>query len=98
MFRSNTITARRASVVTVKFIFAVALRLMTAAIPLNAAEQPVDPPRETPLETARKFGSLTAGGLFNPASVTPLTPQQASAPQDDGTTLSPSPSLDRDLW
>lgn len=98
MFRFNTVTARRLSVAGVRLAFAVALRLMTAALPLHAAEQQVDPPRETPLETARKIESLTAGGFFNPASVTPFVPEQALAPQDDAETLFPSPSSDHGLW
>jgi len=89
-------TMRHGAAIVPRLAFAVAWRLLTAAIPLNAAELPFDPPRETPLEIAQKLESLTAGGLFNPVSGTPFIPQQGSVPEDDDTLL--APSIVRESW
>lgn len=86
----------RTSGMAAKLALAVACRLMTATLALNAWEQPVEPSRENPLEVARRFESLTAGGLFNPAEAIPSFPQQSSATPDEFAT-SPSPSPDRGL-
>lgn len=51
---------------------AVLARLLLAAAPLHAAEQPHYVQPKTPLETAQRFEALTEGGLFNPVQVTPF--------------------------
>src|SRR5882762_580443 len=78
MQQSNYVKTRRGGASALKLTLAVSWRLMMAAAPLNAAEQPSYLQQPTPFETARKFESLTQGGLFDPNQIDPFESRRFS--------------------
>jgi hypothetical protein len=74
---TNHVNARHGGM-ALKLALAVSWRLVVAAAPLNAAEQPALAQQLTPLETAQKFQSLTQGGLFDPNQMAPFESRRYS--------------------
>jgi len=69
---------------TLRFATLVFGRVVMAAIPLNAAEQPLLMRQATPLEAAQKIEGLTQGGWFNPGQNAPLAlPNLSQSAPDD---------------